>query len=244
MQIVRRKREKTDATADEAKLVRDTIRRMTAGLPDGPLRPDLARLQPGERVELADLIRKGWAGTAAFSMSRLTLREHERLELLVEQSAGKEPGSVFRADRENARLLAEFRRLDREARRPGRRVALDEPGSLTIPSAWLLPWFEHEHGVVLEIGHWGLLIFIATQLETATPLSPNSRIEGVGENVRLVLDMRKGLGGRFDLEGRFVGWPDLLRHLHTIGLLTVDIERQEVRVGFGPRYLRKFPRAA
>lgn len=84
-----------------------------------------------------------------------------------------------------------------------------------------------------------LLVLVLSQLENATALSPGARIEGNGDDARLVLDATIGpVPATLDPDGRLSGWLADVKHLAATHLLTFERNGREVRLGRGGRALK------
>jgi hypothetical protein len=75
------------------------------------------------------------------------------------------------------------------------------------------------------------------QLENGVALAPHSKIEGAGDAACIVLDSNFGLGGKFDENGKFGDYLDLLKHLDRNQLLRVERANTAIRIYRGLRVL-------
>src|SRR5262249_13060216 len=100
MGLLKQKREgqRPRDTAENFRKVANTFRSVSAGRPDGPLRPDRDRLNEAERIELISLVTRGWQD--GFFAARRLGRDEKQFCALVEKACGLAPG-VFRRERED-----------------------------------------------------------------------------------------------------------------------------------------------
>jgi hypothetical protein len=240
--ILKRNRNADAVPADgfDFAAVKSIVARGTAGMPDGALRLDAARLSDDDRDELIGLARQGWVD-GTFQIGRLGAKA-ARFEHLVENAAGK-PG-LFIADRKADNDRAEFARIGREARRPRPRVRYEEEGSICIPQN---VWRDLSRvGPAYTISTLGVLCLVLFALENGEPpeTMPRAAMDGVGDAAALVLDVRYGFGGTLD-DGLEVGeWKYAVEHLADVGWFALDKQGQTWRISRGPRALQAAKRAA
>ena len=198
------------------------------------VRCDPDRLDDDERVEFAELARRGTSEERGVDLSPLGRRERAALERLIEKAAGE--AGLFARRREEAAATARIRELARRAMQPARRLHLEEAGSVTFPAEL----FRHLREGVVWPEDVAVLFAVVGILENATTLAPRSRIEAG----TLVIDRTFGLFGSADPEQRASRWKDSLANLHRVGWLTVEDARGTIRVRPGPGLAAALPRAS
>lgn len=200
----------------------------TVGLTPGGVRVDAAKLADDETAQLIQLTLGG----------RNDDRDQKRYEALIEKAAGKQPGSIFRAAREQAQLQREMAELRRETQKPSRRVALAEAGSVTLPRQWI---FDFVRDGVLWPAHVGVLAYLLATFENGgLPVeSPGTSFD---HGVITVSGQRGGLMP--DPGGSFLREKDLLDHLEIIGFIQIERHGRTLRISPGSRIENATRRAA
>lgn len=212
--------------------VRDVVARMTAGHDGGSLRIDFAKLNENERDKLLSLTNEMTEGPGT-SIERLGKRDRSAWEKLVEKACGRE--GCFAKLREQATFRAEMAKIEQSVRKPPRRVRYEQEGSIRLPRKLFEQFDRKGKNPAVAVPTAGMLVLVLACLENGVALSPNSRLEGDGDDTTLVIDKRLGLGERF---GPPMDWPRRLDRLAKLGWLRVEHRRQLVYVGRGPLVLK------
>jgi len=191
---------------------------------------DFDCLDDGEARALLELARRRGGGEP-FPES-----DQRRLETLVERVTGRD--GVFEAHRQAKDAAAKRAELEQLAKRPPRRIRYEERGAVILPAELFTQLQYDGERSCFGLEHLGVLLWVAACLENGRNLAPRGRIEGAGNDVRLVIDRWLGLGGRFDEHARLGGaWLKAAQHLARNGWLRVEVSGQNVKIARGPRLL-------
>lgn len=209
------KRKQAPVRRDLKMAVANQIVRITGA---NPLRIRWDKLDDAEQRELVELtvktdIRIDGRATGGFNLDQLSKGERSRWERLVEK--GSIHGGYFSETRNRVALGTALADAEHEARKPKRRIRLEQEGSITLPREWCFDWFT-EPNPALSISDLGLLMFVWSQLENAANLMPGGAVEGAGDDLVLVINTGLGLGEKFmDDEFGMPRWKTDLDHLAT-----------------------------
>ena len=207
--------------------MRATIAVHTGGLAPGGLRPDFLRLPEDDQRRAVELIRKAGKGRT-WSFSKLSNKDRETLEGLIERAAG-EPG-VFERARESEEIAA----LAAEAHR----AAVARPVSRRQENGIFEEVARCIEDGFLAVADLAVLASFVTVFVSGKPLGPRSRVEHSGdETVLIVEDANMGpFSGQFDPESQ-IGprWQMTLAHLERNEWLNVTRHGKQWTVAPGRR---------
>jgi hypothetical protein len=194
-----------------------------------------ARLDADDQRQLVDLVRRAAAlekEPRRTDVKPLDVGDRRRLDRLIEASAGLESGELQRR-RDEAATETKMRDLAARARRPRRRPALAEEGSVTLCRQFV---FEYVVSGVLLAEHVAMLVVLASMFENSEPLAPGFTFSDDGV---LTLDTALGFfGGRLDPDGALAGWKRTLAHLEANAFVQVERRGRTWTIRPGSRWLK------
>jgi hypothetical protein len=189
------------------------------------------RLDDGEAADLVRLVKKADLGPGASGLDwdALTKNETKKFERLLAQGAGMDPDHFDKA-REEARMLREMAALGAEARRA---TTLRREAEVD----WFRAMYRHLESGHLWMQHLAVLTFVLVQMHAGKAIAHGARIEGEGDQMRLVYSGHFGMFGPADPEGTLAAtWT--LEWLVEQGWLVLEPRGMERRIGLGPKTRR------
>jgi hypothetical protein len=203
----------------------------------GGLRVDWRKLEYDDQAQLVKYVEAAAAG-GGWNLDRLDAKGREHFEQLAEKACNAERGAVFERTRETMKLKRDLGEVVREAKKPRRRVTLEEAGSITLRKQWV---YDFVRDGVLWPSHIGLLVYLLATFENGgTPVeAPGITFDGG----TLTIDTGRAAIPP-DLGDSYADWKDLLRHLAQNRFVELSEEGRAWKISPGSRLRKATIRAA